>query len=144
MLPRATAGDSKWKLCFSLCSIRTSLLDPEEFIEVVMKGILMLLSGLLERLTFSTNIKKRPVLQRADTGFAKEKLESFTLCLLMSMPWNNLTVFISQLILRTSHGSATSSVELGQMLSVESSGGQKNTNTGSLTVNLVSKTCTQL
>lgn len=62
MLPRATAGDSKWKLCFSLCSIRTSLLDPEEFIEVVMKGILMLLSGLLERLTFSTNIKKRPVL----------------------------------------------------------------------------------
>lgn len=62
MLPRSTASDSKWKLCFSLCSIRTSLLDPEEFIEVLMRGTWMLLSGLLERLTFSTNVKKRPVL----------------------------------------------------------------------------------
>lgn len=58
MLPRAPASDSKWKLCFSLCSIRTSLLDPEEFIEVLMRGIWMLLSGLLERLTFFTNVKK--------------------------------------------------------------------------------------
>lgn len=62
MLPRATASDSKWKLCFSLFSIRMNLLDPEEFIEVLMRGIWILLSGLLERLTFSTNVKKRPVL----------------------------------------------------------------------------------
>lgn len=58
-LPRATTNDWKWTFCFWLCSIRTSLLDAEELTEILTRGIWMLLSGLLERLTFPINIKKK-------------------------------------------------------------------------------------
>lgn len=96
-LPRATTNDWKWKFCFWLCSIRTSLLDAEELTELLTRGIWMLLSGLLERLTFPINIKKKKMIHSCsgpDTGSAKVKIENFTLFLLMSTP-GITTVFIS-------------------------------------------------